>query len=347
VRILVDINHPAHVHLFRNAIRIWRQRGHKVLITARDKEMTYELLRAYNLDFSPTAPKRSGHGLLALVLGVLELDWAMLKAAWRFKPDWLIGTSFAVAHISKLVPGRSIVFAEDSTAANRSFWAIVRPFADYIATPSTLQENFGKKHLTYQGTQKLAYLHPAYFTPDPSVLTDLGLQPSERFSLIRLVAFEASHDRGHAGLQDTDLEAIVAGMLKFGHVFISSERPLPGSLDQYKLALKPEKMHDLLAQADLLVSESGSMITEAAILGTPSVRISSFVGISPVIDELDQRYQLAFGFKPQQHAEAAAKIIEILSRGPGKPTWHQRRDKMLADKIDVTQWIVDLVEKLK
>jgi hypothetical protein len=39
LKILIDIGHPAHVHFFRNAIRVLEGRGHDVKVTARDKGM--------------------------------------------------------------------------------------------------------------------------------------------------------------------------------------------------------------------------------------------------------------------------------------------------------------------
>ena len=39
MKILIDIGHPAHVHLFKNLIGNLRKDGHEVIITARDKEI--------------------------------------------------------------------------------------------------------------------------------------------------------------------------------------------------------------------------------------------------------------------------------------------------------------------
>ena len=44
MKILIDINHPAHVQFFKNPVRILQGRGHDVLLTSREKEMTVELL---------------------------------------------------------------------------------------------------------------------------------------------------------------------------------------------------------------------------------------------------------------------------------------------------------------
>lgn len=54
MRILVDVGHPAHVHLFRNAIHIWQQHGHQVVVTARDRDITSHLLSLCSLDHAIT-----------------------------------------------------------------------------------------------------------------------------------------------------------------------------------------------------------------------------------------------------------------------------------------------------
>lgn len=44
MRIVVDIGHPADVHLFKNVIQILKANGHDVLVTARNKEITLDLM---------------------------------------------------------------------------------------------------------------------------------------------------------------------------------------------------------------------------------------------------------------------------------------------------------------
>ena len=52
MNILFDINHPAHVHFFKNAIKILENSNHNIIITAREKEMTTYLLGKYNIENS-------------------------------------------------------------------------------------------------------------------------------------------------------------------------------------------------------------------------------------------------------------------------------------------------------
>jgi predicted glycosyltransferase len=45
MKILIDIGHPAHVHYFRNFIKLMEQKGHSFLIIAKNHNITYKLLR--------------------------------------------------------------------------------------------------------------------------------------------------------------------------------------------------------------------------------------------------------------------------------------------------------------
>ena len=44
MKIVVDINHPGHVHFFKNFIWEMEKRGHKILITVKEKDVTLKLL---------------------------------------------------------------------------------------------------------------------------------------------------------------------------------------------------------------------------------------------------------------------------------------------------------------
>ena len=46
MRILIDIGHPAHVHIFKNFAHEMEKRGHELLFTCRDKEFEIAPLEA-------------------------------------------------------------------------------------------------------------------------------------------------------------------------------------------------------------------------------------------------------------------------------------------------------------
>lgn len=342
LRLLVDIGHPAHVHLFRNAICIWMGSGHQVIITARDKDITTQLLSAYGLDYHIASKARKGQA--GLFIELLEHDWSVLKMARRYESEILLGTSVAIAHVSRVLPAHSIVFNEDDMQSARTFAHLTYPFADVIVTPAVLPDDLGKKHIRYAGYQELAYLHPSRFTPNRAILSELGADCDEPYSILRFVSFQAAHDRGQKGISTEIKRALVKLLSQHGRVFITAEGKLPDEFAQYQIRIQPHKIHDALAFASIFVGDSQSMTIEAAVLGTPSVRCNTFVGRCPVIEELEQRYGLTYGFLPRNEKKMLEKVKALINTPDLRQEWRSRRDRMLRDKIDLTAWMVGFVE---
>ncbi|WP_317174575.1 DUF354 domain-containing protein [Aquiflexum lacus] len=51
MKILIDINHSAHVHYFRNFYKIMSKKCHKNLFVLRNKEIEHRLLSSYGIPF--------------------------------------------------------------------------------------------------------------------------------------------------------------------------------------------------------------------------------------------------------------------------------------------------------
>ena len=49
MKILIDIGHPAHVHYFKNFIKIMNKKGHETLVVARNRDCIFELLKFENI----------------------------------------------------------------------------------------------------------------------------------------------------------------------------------------------------------------------------------------------------------------------------------------------------------
>jgi hypothetical protein len=93
----------------------------------------------------------------------------------------------------------------------------------------------------------------------------------------------------------------------------------------------------------MFVGDSQSMTVEAAVLGTPAIRCNTFVGRCPVIEELEHLYGLTYGFLPNEERKMQSKIKSLLGEVSLKYMWKQRRDVMLAEKIDLTAWMIAFV----
>lgn len=165
------IHTPAHVHLFRNPIVKLKERGHDVKIIARDYGSTIALLEQYNFEYEVYL-KTTNHKFLKL-FQIPEYIINEFIHARKFAPDLLIGTGTDEPLVSFLL-GKPSVIVNDSEPMPLQH-LINRTFASAILTPSCFSKDLGNNHIRFSGYKELAYLHPNYFSPDPSILSELGL----------------------------------------------------------------------------------------------------------------------------------------------------------------------------
>lgn len=339
MKIMIGILHPKQVHSWKNVIKNLENDGHEVKIAAMEKDITLNLLDAYSFKYEIIG--KNYKGLIKKACGMLRTDIKTLKIAKKFKPDILAGGGPYLAHVSKLI-GKPCITFSDTEHAKLTSW-LTFPFSDVICTPSCFKKNINpKKHVTFNGYISLAYLHPNYFKPDPSVLDDLGLSKDDKFIIMRLVSWKSSHDIGDKGF--TNKKDILRSLEQYGRVLITSEAKLPPELEKYKITVPPEKIHHILYFADLYIGESAPMATESAILGTPAIFVST--SRRGYTDELESRYGLVYTFSEPKTMQknALEKAFELLGNENIKKEWREKRKKLLNEKIDVTKFMTDFIE---
>jgi predicted glycosyltransferase len=254
MRVLIEIGHPAHVHQFRHVIYELRMKGHEVCVATTDKEMTLALLNAYKLEYTLLGVnKRGGSAYKGTLL--LKSFFKMFTIVRGFKPDIFICRGSPIAAImSRLLNKPHISFYDTEHIPVQD--AILVPLTDAIITPSCYQKNHGKSQTRVDGYKELMYLHPNRFTPNPAVLTEIGLTEGDPFIIVRFVSWQASHDVGQHGIRDK--VGLVKALEQYGRVLITSEGVLPEELQAYQIRVSPEKLHDLLYYATLYVGEGGT-----------------------------------------------------------------------------------------
>ena len=345
MRILVDIGHPGHVHLFRNAIKSLLARGHFVVITIRDRQLVGELLQQYGLEFEIASRVRTSFA--GLIWELFEHDWNVLRATVQHKIDLLIGTSVCITQVGFVTRTPSLVFNEDDRDYLHAWAWLAYPFATGIVTPQCLRDVKTAKYICHDSLHELAYLHPDHFTPDPSVLERLGVSPGERFFIIRFVALQAHHDFKHRGLSLDARRRLVNLLVQHGRVFITNEGTMPEEFERYRFSISASDMHHAMSFATLFVGDSQTMTVEAAVLGTPSARCNTFHDRCSIISELEHRYGLTVSFHPDNEDRMLATIEEWLSQPDLKDRWLARRDRLLNDKHNLATWMVGLLESLE
>jgi len=342
MRVLIDIGHPAHVHLFTHFALEMQSKGHKVLFTCRDKEFEIELLKSYQFTYKSFGKKYKS--IIGKLWGLVKFDWMEWKTALAFKPDVFISHGSMYAAHAAFLRGKPHISLEDTF--NFEQIRLYLPFTKVVLTGNYEHPFHSNKVIQYAGYHELAYLHPHRFTPDITVLQELGVLLEEKYVIVRFVSWNASHDIGHKGISfENKLKAIKA-FSNYAKVFISSESELPKELKPYQYPLNPITMHHAMAYASLIFGESATMASEAAMLGVPSIYLDNTGRF--YTDDLENNYDLCFNYTEslQDQEKAIVKGIELLQRDKTdlQLEWHQKRKKMLKDKIDVTAFLVWFVE---
>ena len=289
MRIWIDLANSPHVPFFRSLTNEFRQRGHEVIITARDFAETVPLAEAAGL-----APEViGGHGGGALSGKAGNLVGRAMTLARRARGRNL---DLAVSHnsYSQILAARvlslravTLMDYEHQPANHLAF-----RFASRIIVPSAFPEEglkrFGAQALKvrrYDGLKEDVYL--ADFQSDPQFAKQLGqfgISPSDVLVTVRPPASEALYHRFENELFDQLLNRLGAApntkvvllprndaqrkMYSGGKLIVPRE-PLDGA--------------NLIAHSDLVVSGGGTMNREAAALGVPAASI--YMGAWAAIDE--------------------------------------------------------------
>jgi len=341
MKILIDICHPAHVHFYKNFIWEMEKRGHIIKVTSRKKDVTSYLLNYYKINHKVLSIHI--RNLLHLSIETFHRWQRLLKIIKKFKPDIItdVGGAF-IAFPSKVCNTKSIVFTDTEFVPINKF--ITYPFSENILTPKCFFKNLGKRHIKYDGYHELAYLHPKYFKPNPSVLDKANLSKDETFTIIRFVSWGASHDIGHSGISFENKKKAVENFSKFGKVLITSEKELPYPLDKYRISVPPEDIHSLIYYSNLLYGESATMSSEAAVLGTYSIYIDDEG--RGYTDEQEKRFGLVNNFNESNSSQLLSieKGNEILDDNNSKKEARAKSKKLLNEKIDVTKFMIEFFE---
>ncbi|MDY0362863.1 MAG: DUF354 domain-containing protein [Desulforegulaceae bacterium] len=335
MKVLFDIGHPAHVHLFKNFILYLIKHEHDIKVVSRKKDVTEALLDYYNIKHIPVS--KPGKNILKMFLELIKRNIFIYRLNRKNNFDFAFGTSFSIGPISFISRMKSFNFTEDDDKIIPLYVYLTYPFSTKIINPSCLIfKKWKEKRVLHSSYHELAYLHPNNFKPDVKILEKYNLKPYE-YIIIRFSSLSAYHDFGIKGFADNVLIEIEEKFKSYQKV-ISREDSKTHSID-------PWDMHNVLAFSKMIITDSQTMTMEASVLGVPSIRYNSFVGKISCLAELELKYGLTYGFLPSKDEfKMLKKIDELLSNKNLKEDWIIKRDKMLSEKCDFNNWLIQFFE---
>ena len=337
MKTLIFLSHPAQFLFYKNSIIELKEMGHQVYILIKTKDILSNLLEEYGLDYYNILPKERGKSRLSIIKSLLIRDIRLFKFARKNKVQLLMGSDASLAHVGYLLHIPCITTIEDDYRIIKQLARLTYPFTSVILSPQICNvDKWYDKKIGYQGYMKLAYLHPSRFFPDES---KLNIEKSNPFYIIRLSGLGAHHDYGIKGVSGELLKKVIKILERKGRVYISSENDIKPEFEKYRLRIPSSDIHHYLYYADMLICDSQSMAVEAAMLGTPGIRISSFSGKISVLEELEHTYGLTFGFQPNQEDDIINKIKSLLIQENLEKYFQIQKETMLAEKINVASFL--------
>lgn len=327
--------------------------GCEVLYFVKNKEILETLMIAEGAKYFKykTSHIRKTDKSRVILSGIIDLFFqnvTLMAHCIRSRPQKMIGTDIAIAHVGWILKIPSYILNEDDFNVNRFFCSLAYPFARYIVSPNVCDVGkYQPKKIGYDGYQKLAYLHPKRFVPDRKLIGDYIT--ADKYFIIRLVSLTAGHDveQNHEGLLKQDVISIINALEEYGTVYISSENKLPVEFERHALKVPVNLVHHLMYFCELFISDSQSMTVESCMLGIPNIRVNTFVGQISVLEELENKYGLTVGIHPANKKQLSENINRILLNKNVKKEFQEKRDKMIAEKIDLTGFLYELLSSNK
>jgi len=343
MKILIDINHPAHVHYFRNFIKLMEAKGHQFCVINRDSKMINQLLDYYGIEHTIRNKRPEKKGTFVSMMNLLRMTIWCIRKSISFHPDMYMGFGSSACAITSWVFHKPSILLDD-TEHNVMNHRIYKPFASAVLTPfyfnKDLQIGGGKnnRQIRFNAFVEQLYLHSTYYKKDLRVLNELNVKPKE-YVIVRYIAYDAHHDLAAHPLPEDAKKRIVAELANAIRVFVSLEKSVEDSFyDPFILRISPEKMHDLEANAKLMVTEGATMASESFVHGVP------YIYLNPLrcgnIDYQCNNYQ-GRAFQTTNEEEAIALIRRLMSEDIDSEAVRAEVEKITINPTSFLEWFVE------
>jgi len=250
MRILCYFGHPSQYLFLKNPIKVLKDHGIICDILIKSKDILENLLIENKESYKNILPEGRSSNKLGLIFGLIKRDFRLYKLVGKKNYGLFIGSDPSLAHIGYLKRIPVITVLEDDIHVIPKLAILTFPFTSIILTPSGCKTGrYHNKTIHYEGYMKLSYLHPLRFIKE-------GPEIKQPYFLIRVSKLDAYHDSRISGLSVLLIKKIINILQEKGSVYISSEGKLDNSLSSYELKIKPSLMHNTIANASMLISDS-------------------------------------------------------------------------------------------
>jgi hypothetical protein len=311
-------------------------RGHETFVTARASGHIIELLQQHQAPFVPVGSidgLGASQRYLALVSRILALRQVIKGKQFDLAVNHGSRSQIGAAALSRV----ACITSYDYEFSSKLF---VHPLVRRAYIPRILIASNPRTYATsnkfvgYPGLKEHVYL--SNFSPNPTILTSLNLDPRHLLVVIRPPATEAHY---YNPLSSELMSAVLRRLapLTWGQCQCVILPRDTKHTERYHMELNgkgpflvppnPIDSLSLMSFADVVISGGGTMVREAAVLGIPAFSI--FAGATGAID----RYLADRGFLTILHSAAEIDSMPLEKR--------TRKRRGLECDVNLSSWFAD------
>lgn len=269
------ITHPAKFHFLKPSYDELVSLGHEVDWVIITKDILEELVASSGDNYvniyksgrkSSIFPKKA-FAAFTFLITLLKL----IRLQIRKRYDVIVTDDAGV--VQSWLFTKPSIFILDNDISTLSYASFLLDYASVIFSPeSTEVGKHADKKVGFGGVKALMHLHPNRFKPSVEFQKELP----EYFAFIRVSHLNAAHDTSNHGITDIELEHLIRILeSRFKNVLISAQREVADQFKKYLIAPPVDKMSTILSGASVVVTDSGTMASEAAILGVPNYLLNN------------------------------------------------------------------------
>jgi len=338
MRVLFDLLHPADVNLFKNTVFRLKEEGHTVYLTYRQRGVLERIARSEFPGMELVKLGTHRKGTFNKIMGMISREFEAFRFLRKNKIDLVVCQGLACAFASKLSGTRILHYDDDSEYKLTYYMGKI--FSDIDIVPFFMPVE-GRNLFKYKGYKELAYLHPSYFSPDPSALPSFGINENE-YVFIREISNVSVNYQKESGILPEIVEALHARNLK---IVLSIENKQQLDLYKDKCIILEEPVRDLyslIRYSRFVISSGDTMAREACVLGKACIYTGGRMMLAN-----DQFIRMGAMFKEEDPGKIRELMDKLLST---TLTFNIRQgmEKLIREEFEDTNEVILLqINKLK
>jgi len=275
-KIWIDLDNSPHVPFFRPIIAELEKKGYCTLVTIRRAFQVRELADKYNLHYKCVG-RHHGKNKIIKLLGLFFRATQLMPTVIKERPKLALSLgSRAQMIVTKILRIPSVFIFDYEYAKHFSFTAPRWTMGPELVPDADIEYK-NTQVIRYPGIKEDVYV--PYFTPDPVIVNEIGLDKTKLLITMRPPATEAHY---HNPQSEDLFNAAVDFFGQKGNICMvllprndkqkaSSKKRWPEWSANGKIII-PDHVVDglnLMWHSDLVISGGGTMNREAAALGVP------------------------------------------------------------------------------